>query len=98
GGVTADRDLIGPAAVFADIGVRPSESASDILDMFRVHDARRQPIIGHHHAQAMPSPARSELAVKSQEAAFVPVPPGASVHEEYYREIFLVFREIKVEL
>ena len=39
--MTADKDLIGSAAVFADIGVRPGESASDIFDVFRVHDARR---------------------------------------------------------
>src|SRR5260370_26689168 len=98
GGMAADKDLIGSAAVFADIGVRPGESAGDILNVLRVHDARRQPIIGNHHAQAMPSPARSELAVESQETAFVPMAPSASVHEEYYRKIFLLFREIKVEL
>src|SRR5437016_4637450 len=98
GGVAADKDLIGSAAVFADIGVRPGKSAGDILNVLRVHDARRQPIIGHHYAQAMPCPARSELAVESQETAFVPVPPRAPVHEEYYRKILAIFREIKVEL
>src|SRR5207302_967645 len=66
GGMAADKDLIGSAAVFSDIGMRPGEGAGDIFHVFRMHDPRRQSIIGHDYAQTLSRPTRSEMAIEAQ--------------------------------
>ena len=77
GGMAAQEQLVGPAAVVGDVLVRPGEGGGHVLDVFGVLDVRRQAVADDGSPDAVAGEHLAHALVDAEKVAVAehPAPP-----------------------
>ena len=92
----ADKDLVRPAAVFADVPLGPGEGPGHIANVFRMPHRRRQAIVRAYHADAVARERAAQNRIGA-ELILAPLDPAAAVYEEQHRKIDMTLGKIDIE-
>src|SRR5262249_36484994 len=93
-GVAKQKDPIRPAAVLGDMPLGPGNGLGTIVDVRRMAEPRREPVVGRNHADALPGETPGHLWDEIER--LVAPDPGAAVDDYHDGEILGIGWQIKV--
>src|SRR6516162_10131348 len=94
-GVAQEKDPICPAAILGDMLLGPGNGLGHVVDVRRMAEPRREPVVRRHHADALPGETSGHLWYEIER--LVAPDPGAAVDEYHDGEILGIGWQIEVQ-